>query len=315
MTIHLCTIVVCLLLSHGPTLGQDQPLPREPDWSAALDDRLESLHPSDPERYYLLGEEVAAEARTEEQVGLAQHLYVLAIVLGAEDPALRSMAASACIALSDITRAEADRRALRAIAGSLDARYGSRDWSRSTEIVLTDELAYEAATTLGMIRAGWGTLVRDNLKRQDIRTIIDTYSSLITGTANQNILPELERMAEQWPCPECHNERIVTKRHTGRIERRLCYTCNGNPGPSLSREQLIGHLRFEAHVLQSSPRSWGAQIAADLGAPLRDADINDLPVRFGVDPQRPIYRSGQWVAIPDEPASPDQDAQSRPDDS
>lgn len=264
-------------------------------WSLSIAQRLELLDPDEPEAYFRLGEEAAAASTEQDNLELAQHLYVLAIALAWDRPERRAVAAGAALALADITRSEADRRALRSIASSLDARFGTRDWSRSTEVVVSDEVAYDAAVALGEIRAGWGTKVRSELKRPEIRRLIDRYSTLMTGTVNQNVLPELEAQAEAWPCPECHNERIVTKRHTGTIERRLCYTCGGNPGPLLTREQLVGQLRFEAMVLDSSPRSWGAQIAADLGVPLRSADVSELPLRFGVDVSKTEYRDGQWV--------------------
>lgn len=284
----------------GPSTYRPQPTPEQPAHaSPALDQRLEALHPGDPEAYFLLGEELASEPQIAGNLELAQRLYVLAIVQASKDEALRATAAGAAIALLDITRSEADRRALRSIASTLDSRFGTRDWSRSTEASVSDDVAYDAATTLGAIRAGMGTMARNELKRPEIRSLIDRYTTLITGTPSQNILPELERQADAWPCPECRNERIVTKRHTGKIERVLCYTCGGNPGPTLTREQYIGQLRFEAQVLNSAPRSWGAQVAADLGAPLREADIGELPIRFGVDTSLLWYRDGLWVGEPD----------------
>lgn len=294
---------ICLAAIGSPA-QQSTPTP-SPSLPLTLDDRLASLNPADPEGYLLLGEELAAESQMPGNLELAQRLYVLAIMLASRDEAQRTTAAGAALALLDITRSEADRRALRSIASALDPRFGARDWSRSTEVSISDDVAYAASTTLGAIRAGMGAMVRNELKRPEVRSLIDRYSTLITGMPNQNILPELERHADAWPCPECRNERIVTKRHTGQIERVLCYTCGGNPGPKLTREQFIGLLRFEAQVLNSAPRSWGAQMAADLGAPLREADIHELPLRFGIDPTLLWYRDGSWVAQPSQSPSGD----------
>ncbi|GAB4383639.1 MAG: hypothetical protein Kow0022_04000 [Phycisphaerales bacterium] len=277
---------------------EHQPEPSGWSWDVSVEARLEALDPAHPQDYFLLGEELAAEPDTKGNIELAQHLYVLALALGAGDHAHQTTAAGAALALADITRSESDRQSLRAIARSLDPRFGVRDWSRSAEVVISDDVAYDAAVTLGQIRAGWGRTVRAELRRPEIRALIDRYTTLITGVSNQNILPVLETQADSWPCPECHNERIVTKRHTGKVERRLCYTCGGNPGPALSREQLIGQLRFEAYVLRSAPRSWGSQVAADLGAPLRGAEVDEILLRFAVDPERPWYRDGQWVREP-----------------
>jgi hypothetical protein len=297
----LSTVAVCLL--SMPTAFAQEAAPQDAESTdqaiheAAQTNRLESLDPDFPQAYFTLGEEVAGDARTEEDFALAKRLYVMAIVLASEHDDGATLAASAAVALADITRAESDRRALWSVARMLDPRYGLRDWSRSTEVTITDDVAYLTATVLGKIRAGWGVTVMKDLRKPEVRRLIQRYSALITGSINQNIFPELERWAQAWPCPECRNERIVTKRHTGKIERRLCYTCGGNPGPKLTTEQLIGQLRFESFLLNSRQRSWGAQVAADLGEPLRDADISTLPLRFGVDPSLVLYRNGQWVSV------------------
>lgn len=270
-----------------------------PPAAAPLVERLEALEPTTPEAYFTLGEEVAAEAKSESDFALAQHLYVLTIVLASDRPGSATLAASACVALADISRAESDRRALWSLARLLDQRYGVRDWSRSTEIAVTDDVAFLTATVLGKIRAGWGTTVLGDLRRPEVSGLIQRYSALITGSITQNILPELERQAQAWPCPECRNQRVVTKRHTGEVERALCYTCGGNPGPQLTTDQLVGQLRFESFLLNSRQRSWGAQVAADLGEPLRDADISVLPLRFSVDASLVYYRDGAWRASRD----------------
>lgn len=306
-SIVLRVLALALICTPGAGSLQQESLPADtpPPTAPTLDERLHALTPADPEAYFLLGEELAAEPQTPGNLELSQRLYVLAIVLASRDEALRTTAAGAALGLLDITRSEADRRALRSIASTLDPRFGTRDWSRSTEAGVSDDVAYDAATTLGAIRAGMGTMVRNELKRPEIRSLIDRHSALITGALGQNILPELEHQADAWPCPECRNERIVTKRHTGQVERVLCYTCGGNPGPVLTREQYIGQLRFEAQVLNSAPRSWGVQVAADLGAPLREADIAELPIRFGIDVTRPWFRDGAWVGEPDDTAEKD----------
>ncbi len=285
-------LVVIMSLPIGPAYGGASV---QPTGLLDIEEQLEVLDPSMPEAYFTLGEELAAEARTEQDYKLVQRLYLITILQSHDQPNGATLAASACIALADTARADADRRVLWAIARMLDPRYSIRDWSRSTDVVVTDDVAFETATALGHIRSGWGSRAVADLRRDDVQRLIRRYSALITGTIQQNILPELERQAKEWPCPECRNDRVVTKRHTGRIERRLCYTCGGNPGPEMTPDELIGQLRFESFLLNSRQRSWGAQVAADLGEPMRDPEIGDLALRFGVDPKRVLYRNGQWV--------------------
>jgi hypothetical protein len=39
-------------------------------------------------------------------------------------------------------------------------------------------------------------------------------------------------------------------------------------------------------------------VIVDLGAPLRDPDLDEVAPTYGVDPARPYWREGKWVAKP-----------------
>ncbi|MEO0715769.1 MAG: hypothetical protein AAFY58_02125, partial [Planctomycetota bacterium] len=104
------------------------------------------------------------------------------------------------------------------------------------------------------------------------------------------------RTAERWPCPNCRNDRVVAVTRENPPRREICAVCEGDPGPKLSADERVATLRFESRLLTGIHKSWAAQIAADLGAPLRDADPAQLPLAMGVDPELNIYRDGAWVA-------------------
>ena len=256
---------------------------------------LEALDPTSPMGYIELGEEIASEARSEAEYRLAQRLYVLGAALSRSVQGRDTLAASACVALADITRSETDRRSLWALAGSLDERYAMRDWSRTVDPQVSDDVAYAAAAAIGNVRSGQGHLAREVLRRADVQSLIRAYGAILTGSANQDPLPELEREAAKWPCPECRNERAVTRRVSGTVSTVLCNTCLGNPGMKFaSPEQFAAQLRFEARVLNGKQRSWGAQIEMDQGTPFRDMDLATLAARFGVDVTQTRYIGGAW---------------------
>jgi hypothetical protein len=206
--------------------------------------------------------------------------------------------ASASLALASLS--SSDRRAdwLRAIARVLDARYARPDWSGSLDPGLSAQSAFRAAEAIGAVRAGEGPRARDLLGRSDVRLLIDRYSALLTGAGPSDMLGELDAEASKWPCPECRNERVSVKRHTSSIDRSLCNTCGGDPGWPLTRAGLIATLRFESAMLVGVQRSWGAQLAIDLGSPLRDPDPAEVAPTYGVDPTRTVWRDGTWVAPP-----------------
>jgi predicted RNA-binding Zn-ribbon protein involved in translation (DUF1610 family) len=290
-------LLTCLALSAGPARAQaaDAPSAGLVELMPGATDRLEALSPVEPAGYLRLGEEILALARTEEDRLLARRLFTLAYELARTAGDARGVQASACIALADTSRFERERRWLWSIARLIDPRYSEPDWSRTVERVVSDEAAYRAATTLGLLRAGEGIRARELLRDESVRDVFVWYSGLLTGTGPGDVLSILDEQAERWPCPECRNERIVRTTEGGEVGTTRCFTCRGNPGWQLNEPGLLATLRFESRVLSGVQRSWGAQLAADLGEPLRDPDPAAVAPAIGVDPARSVYRDGRWV--------------------
>lgn len=279
-----------------------------------LDARLSALDPSDPEPYFLLAEEVASEMPDRDGQDLARTLYVLAFEIdrhrvgegageGGEGGGKHALSRSVCLALADMVRLERDRRWLMALAQSVGHRDNEPDWNPSGSAVASDQTAFLVAELLGDVRAGDGIAARKLLDQPAVAAMLREYERLLAPSGEAGAASRIERYANEWPCPECHNRRIVPSRHTTPVRQRLCYYCNGNPGPTLTRPEFIAHLRFESRMLNGIQRSWAAQIATDLGAPLRELDPDELAPTLGVDPTKTLWRDGQWVA-PDNPTPP-----------
>jgi hypothetical protein len=270
--------------------------PWTPD--TALDERLAALRPDDPEAYFLLAEEVADGVLVRDQAALARTLYVLAYELDRARPGGGRLGASACLGLAAIERLEERRLWLTALAGVIDRRYASSDWNVPALDALPDEVLLRVAQVLGDARAARGRQADDAMRDPLVMGILEEYEALLGDTGFTGGLSRLKAYARDWPCPECRNERVVPRRGpgVGPGEFRLCPTCNGNPGPRLTEEELFAHLRFESRLLSGLERSWAAQAAANMGAPLRDPDPAAVAPTMGVDPVRAVWRDGQWVA-------------------
>lgn len=266
-----------------------------------LEHRLERLDPSNPETYFLLAEEVAAEMPHREGQELAQHLYVLCFELTRGTGS--RLAASACLALADLARLERDQRWLLALARAVGPHDDSPNWSPTVEPAAPDQLAFELAEAIGLVRAGEGIRAQASLDREDVEALLVRYERLLSSTGARGAVDRIERYAHQWPCPECHNRRYVMSRNTDPPSPRLCFVCGGDPGPEMTTDELISHLRFESRMLSGLQRSWAAQIAVDHGAVLRDPDPSELAPTYGVDPGRPCWRAGRWVEAPQGPRS------------
>lgn len=278
----------------SPAPNAAQALPDVP----RLVERLVALHPSDPEAYFLLAEEVAFEATAPAHVRLAQTLYALAYELDRER-GQTALGASCCLGLAATERSESAQLWLRALAGAIDRRYVQPDWSAPADGDAPGGTPLMVATIVGLVRAGEGALARERLDdHPDALAMLKKYEPLMGNTGERGGLSRLELNMSGWPCRECGNRRIVIKKNTDPPESVLCYTCNGNPGPILSRAELIAQLRFESRLLNGIQRSWAAQILSDFGATLHDPDPAELATAYDADPAKPLYRDGRWVADP-----------------
>lgn len=296
-------LAALLLLSCG-AYAQDAPEapPPLPAWAPP---RLDALRPDSPEEYFRLAEEVASESISGAEDDLARRLFALAFELDRRDGSPTWIAPSSCLGLASLARLESDKRWLRALANSLDPSYALQAWRNPSLQAGVSEAAYEAAEAIGAVRSGDGVRAGQLLAEADVRSVIQRYGQLLGYSASSGALWQIEQWASSWPCRECGNERVVFRPDTDPPSYRECYTCRGNPGPVLSREQLVAQLRFEAHLLRGISRSWGAQLALDFGAPLREPSADELASVLGIDPATPYWREGQWVASPDTPAGAD----------
>lgn len=274
-------------------------------WSAAL----EALRPADPEAYLRLGEDVADAEHNAEGVALAMRLFALAFELDrARGVAGGPIAASACLALADLSPQDRDRRWLTALATAMDPKRKLPAWMDPREQDSEGHAGYIAATALGLVRSGDGVTARQMLEDAQVRRSLERHDRFLTENGEWGGLASLEVEAAKWPCRECANARVVKRSGPGgSTEFRLCPGCDGNPGPKLTPERLIVQLRLESWLLGASQRSWSAQAAADLGRPLRDPDPAEVIATFNVDANKPIFRDGQWVEakpLPDASSTP-----------
>lgn len=266
-----------------------------PAW---LTERLRALEPSDPGAYFRLGEEVLALAGSKEEEELARELFGLAFELDRVDGAPTWIAPSSCLALASMARLESDERWLRALANRIDPRYAAPAWRSAEASRGVSSAAMATAEAVGEARAGNGIQARTLLDKPGVRETLLRYGRLLGFSSASGALWQVEKWATEWPCRECGNQRVVFRPDTEPPSYRECYTCRGDPGPRLSREQLIAQLRFESRLLAGISRSWGAQLALDMGAPLREPTVEELGAVLEVSAERPYWRGG-WVASPD----------------
>ncbi len=264
-------------------------------FAAGLEARLAALTPALPMGYFELAEEVAAESPGAEGVALARRLFVLAYALEAPAGPLR---ASACIALASLADAERDRRrllalseALREDAGASQAPVGGGAPGMAAPV---SDAPFVLATALGLYRSGEYARAATLFEREDVRGLLERYSAMVGGS--EALLREVRSRPA---CRECRNQRVVKGEDTGAggmPPLRLCYTCNGNPGPALEPGTLLNLMRVESALLAGAQQSWATQLLADKAAPLDELTPEGLAGVYNIDTSKSVRRDGQWVS-------------------
>lgn len=270
-----------------------------------LVERLTALTPGKPMEYFLLGEEVASEARTRSDRKLARELFVLAMHLDQQAGSPESITPSALLALASLASSDRERHYLNATARV--AQSGLRSSSaqspkrRLAILQPTDQTGFDLATALGLSRVGEGRRSDILLDRPEVAALLAAYEPVLNADGQVNALQTIRSWNQAWStCPECRNRRTVTRSDgPGTPARvRLCRTCNGQPGPDLTVNQLLGQLRAESVLLSGVHRFWSSQALVDEGQPLRDPTPEAVAGTLQVDVSRAYFRDGAWVEKP-----------------
>ncbi|MCW5769790.1 MAG: hypothetical protein KIT19_14035 [Phycisphaeraceae bacterium] len=265
-----------------------------------IEARLSALTPADPEKYFLLGEEIADIAVEEHEREVARRLFLIAYTRWRSAGDDRN-AAAASLALTTVVSSERDREWLRAIAASIDPRRARIDWDPASWTESDPEASFMAAQALGSVRAGDGVSARQLLADPRVTRALGRFDTLLQSAGG---LTRVHRDAAVWPCPDCRNRRLVSSRATQEFRDIVCGHCRGDPGPRLRTDEIIAHLRVESLLLAGDATVWSAQLEIDAGAPLRDPNPDLVPSAFGLDTSLLLYRDGTWVRDRVPPSSP-----------
>lgn len=269
---------------------------------ADLGQRLLHLDPADPMGYFLLAEEVAAEARSQRALEMARALYVLAFELSAIGDRPSDLAASVYLGLAAIARGPEERHWLITLARSevnWDVSSAMTEVRRSGSPI--DPGAMSLADAITAARAGDGRMVKILMRREEVRRALDRI-----GADKGRIETLLDDAVRQASCPGCYGRRFLRPQLTGDSgdePETLCPVCRGNPGPSLDGEDFSRTVEAQVLLLGARQSSWSAQFWLDRGAAFVEPHASALAARFAVDPLLPYWRAesggdpldGRWV--------------------
>jgi len=290
--------LLCLLMCYGVTSRTLAQVTRE-ELTTQFNAPLTALDPAKPDEYLRLAEDVFDFDQSPTGVTLSTQLLVRAYWIDLHDGGDTQIAASSCLALAALPGSTHVESSLKALAQRLSPHAASVIKKSSSKQPRFESAGYQIASILGMIRAGDGGWANQLISRPEVAAALEAVDSLLRRLGVSGGAEEIRREAKRWPCPTCSNERIVRRSSGAEASWRICSNCGGLPGLRLSDAQLISHLRAESLLLEGAQRSWAAQIVADQGVPLIDPDPTTLPLIFGIDPSRLLFREGTWQTVND----------------
>lgn len=302
-------LVVCGFVGAGSAeRSAPAPLPQPAKQKVAqrFEARLAALAPDMPEGYFNLAEEVMDADSSPEGQKLATQLLVLAFSLDHGRGGSLSLAASACLALADLSPSRSEREWLRALAMQIDPRRELPVWVRRKPPSTSEAIDYQVSVAVGLTRTGDGAFARQLLRKTEVRDRLFELDRIVQRLGMAGGADGIIREASRWPCPSCGNLRYEKRSSSLLGDAKLCSNCKGKPGAKLSRGEYVAQLRFESWLLAGTKRTWASQVTVDMGEPLADLDPLALPRLLSVDPSKPWFREGRWVQTQegDPPAPP-----------
>lgn len=229
---------------------------------SAWSDRLEALRPNRPMEYFLLAEDIADVAETDELRELARHLFALA---GALEP--DRLGRSAALALADMEENPQAKRRLVALATLLGDELPGGGAMESAQP--TTGVVESISEAMSLYRRGRGPQALSELERSGALSVLKQYGNLLPGGYDQFV--------------------------------QDCRIYRNNLPPTLSDAELARMLRLEVALLAGEDRSWASDLLVTEGTPLIEVDPARVAESLNVDATRSVYRNGAWVQPAERP--------------
>ena len=250
------TILVLALLGSGPL---------------EVDERWElgSLHPSDPQSYFLLAEEVADASSTEAERRLAIRLFAIAATLDARNWEVASL--RGIIGLVDDESTTRTLRSMLALAEDAPPHL-----LPSSMVVLgrTDQATIAAFDVLSWSRCG---------RRMDARRLLEGLPGV-----RERLLVHQDDVAGGM----------------GRLIDELSEPDDPSKRRPLTEAEVVAQLQVQLRLLGGREDSWSGTLTAWRGRPMERLSSHDLGTLLGLDLSRQVWRSNEWRPIEeDQPPS------------
>lgn len=256
-----------------------------------------TLRVDQPETYLELGEQLAALARNQQQIGHASQVLAMGVLLAqrANNPQL---AASCCIALSTLEQGPEQRRDLWDLALLLDpGRF--QGWVEHRPSASISRDAAQAAECLRLIRNAEfedaGVLFNQERTRSTLR---ETAAAL--GYEPEKSIERIKSLLAMTHSDGCKGRVFVTRVRDGESFKTLCtdHTYPIGSAPDVPTLQMLLSMELACMNGASQLRDWGGAESMSLDQPMRFPETQMLITRYQIDPDRPYWDGSRWSATP-----------------
>ena len=257
---------------------------------------IERLDPSEPVDYFDLAETILGSESAPEQHSLAFNLFARAAYWGSfhNDPQL---AASACIAMASLVTKPQDQQWLWNCALLLDPEREA-EWVRffTKPHAVREQIEKAAAACLYAIRFHEHPEAMELYGAPGVKNEI-LEAGERAGVPRLELLRVLERELERGAQDPCGGRMYIADRSNPGL-RIVCPDHLRGLGMCANDEELRVFLKLEMVLNGVRAESWssGEFISADRVIKL--PRVEDLRVKFDVDPAKAFYRDGRWVTSP-----------------
>lgn len=233
---------------------------------APWDDRLAALDPARPLGYLELAEDVSdalPATGADDDRRLAQRLFALAGLLDRD-----RLGRSAALGLLALETDRLERQRLEAVARLLAP---TSMVVAAPPVRIDRDAAVALSEAFSALRLGRGTRGTSGLRSPGAAALLDRYGPALPGGGQ-------------------------------RLREDLKVFASGSMRPEIDRARREAMFAIDDAILAAAAERPDVRFSADLArggdAPLLEVDVTRLETVFGVDLSRPIWRDGQWVAVP-----------------
>ncbi len=301
---HQCIVCMCVcVMATAFVVGGASTRAAQPVLSNAQQgQQLGRLGPGNLDGYLRIGEQLGADAQTDQQRDLAMQTLTIGIGL-AQRAGNAKLAASMCIALASVEPDPVMASSLWDLAYMLDP---DRRWAwvahRDAKARESAQLRRDAARAVYAARFHDPQLATELFGKKAVRETLrqGAHQAGLDPVAIDRLLFAMIADASE---DDCRGRVFVTQRNDGEVRRVVCGDHRRPIGAGPDDESLRQLIKLELVLLDAlwSPTNrdaWEVSAYLEMDGAMGDVSVSSIVAHYRVDLTRPYWRGDRWASSP-----------------